>query len=186
MVTSGFRHHNDCSKVCVCFWNMILLESEVNENKYEWVNLIRLFLSVSKNLGIFVYLVVLLDLEVLSSKDMLGQDQSIQAKKHHFKMFYNSLVISRQNYESNNESYSMTYRKFRPSSTKSFGLGLKPVLMSFLSLECVYKIITLLGGCLRFLIWRKIIIWRIFDILFDQNIFTSLNKKYFQKLNFKK
>ena len=58
--------------------------------------------------------------------------------------------------------------------------------MSFLSLECVYKIITLLGGCLRFLIWRKIIIWRIFDILFDQNIFTSLNKKYFQKLNWKK
>ena len=58
-------------------------------------------------------------------------------------------------------------------------------LMSFLSLECVYKIITLKRVCLRFMIWRKIIIWRIFDILFDQNIFTSLNKKYFQLSNFK-
>jgi len=103
---------------------MILLESGVNKNKYQWVTLIRLFLLVSKNLGISVYLVVLLDLGVLSSKDMLGQDQSIQAKKHRFKMFYNTLVISRQNYESINESYSMTHRKFRPSSTKSFGLGL--------------------------------------------------------------
>ena len=99
-MTSGFRHQNDCGKVCKVFWKMILLESEVNKNKYEWVTLIRLFLLVSKNLGISVYLVVLLDLGVLSSKDMLGQDQSIQAKKHRFKMFNNTLVISRHNYES--------------------------------------------------------------------------------------
>ena len=72
---------------------MTLLESEVNRNKYQWVTLIRLFLLVSKNLGISVYLVVLLDLGVLSSKDMLGQDQSIQVKKHGFKMFNNTLVI---------------------------------------------------------------------------------------------
>ena len=89
-MTSGFRHQNDGTIVCVVFWNMILLESEVNKNKYQWVTLIRLFLLVSKNLGISVYLVVLLDLGVLSSKDMLGQDQSIQAKKHRFKMFYNT------------------------------------------------------------------------------------------------
>ena len=89
-MTSGFRHQNDGTIVCVVFWNMILLESEVNKNKYQWVTLIRLFLLVSKNLGISVYLVVSLDLGVLSSKDMLGQDQSIQAKKHRFKMFYNT------------------------------------------------------------------------------------------------
>ena len=70
---------------------------------------------VSKNLGIFVYLVVLLDLGVLSSKDMLGQDQSIQAKEHEFKMFNNTSVISCQKYE----SYHMTHQK--PSSTQSFG-----------------------------------------------------------------
>ena len=89
-MTSGFRYQNDGTIVCVVFWNMILLESEVNKNKYQWVTLIRLFLLVSKNLGISVYLVVSLDLGVLSSKDMLGQDQSIQAKKHRFKMFYNT------------------------------------------------------------------------------------------------
>ena len=46
---------------------------------------------------------------------MLGQDQSIQAKEHEFKMFNNTSVISWQKYE----SYYMTHKK--PSSTKSFG-----------------------------------------------------------------
>ena len=46
---------------------------------------------------------------------MLGQDQSIQAKEHEFKMLNNTSVISWQKYE----SYYMTHKK--PSSTKSFG-----------------------------------------------------------------